>query len=160
VILAAADATVAIVVAVVSLALSTVGFLWQVVTWRLGRPVVKVQAGTYAVAGLPPHARAISIRTQNIGGMPVTITAVGFQRRRRRDKSGAWIILPHEAGHVPPHRLEPGDEAVFFVTVDAMREQLASGGVRAVHPWVALATGKVKIGRRASIADAMGRSDS
>jgi hypothetical protein len=133
--------------ALLSLALSIVSLGWQVVSWRFGRPLVKLNAGDYMITG--ETGEKALIRVANSGGMPITITSAGFRQGRRPKKGrGAWVTMPDPIGTQLPHRLEPGAEALIVGSRTSLLAELEEHGVTRVRPWVALATGKTKVGGR------------
>jgi hypothetical protein len=138
----------ALATALLSLGVSIVSFGWQVVAWRFGRPVIKIRAGDYTITGRRESRTVITV--SNVGGMPVTLTSAGFQRRRRRkSKLGGWVLIPDgQIASTLPHRLEPGSEALFVGSRSAIVEALQKAGRTSAHPWVLIAGGKTKVGKR------------
>lgn len=147
----------AVGIALTSMALSVVSFGWQVVTWRFGRPIVKVNL-TSNMTLTNAAGTWVSIRASNLGGMPVTLTNVSLLqspwRLGRRRNALAFALVPSPPGATLPHRLEPGDEAIFIARQDRLEHTLRTASVEVCYPSVGLATGKIRTSRVAFRPDA------
>lgn len=160
------QASVAILVAVLGVALGSVSLAWQVATWALsaGRLkvtlVIGVQAGTGIVSSpISKNGRPrtnilqdgrfrgpplLAVQVANVGRGPVTVTGYGA----KDTGYGLKLQLVADAIGPPlPHRLEPGEGGMWAMPlasaeVLAHNSDLLKKPTGGVEMWVATATGK------------------
>ncbi|GAB2747815.1 hypothetical protein GCM10027039_01830 [Terrabacter koreensis] len=142
----------ATVLSIVALCLSVASLTWQVTSFLLTGARIKVSAA-YAlpVGGLDRLPECMSITARNVGRFATTVRTVGLEVR----PDGTQAVISHQfirqLSTDIPHRLEPGDEASWFVPLDVVRSISADHPAKGWAVFVTLGTGKRVRGRRGKV---------
>lgn len=132
-----------LVIALVGAATGVAALVTQVWELVLSGPRVKVAvANAFLTAN---GAWVLSIDASNVGRLPVTILDMGVTFRARGEwKKAPLGGMPQGSWHGPDggYRLADGEAAGWFVEPAVLLPGLAQFGVREVHGYVRLATGK------------------
>lgn len=134
------------VVAWIGAASGVVALIWQIATRRRSAHRVQVTANqawlTYPSGDLSPDM--VSVTANNVGAGPVTVKSWGVEMTKGKN----FVLTDYVQGSTPlPHRLESGDEGVWFIEAERIEgvasEQGASPDeVRRWRAWVSLGTGE------------------
>ncbi|QDP95818.1 hypothetical protein FOE78_07815 [Microlunatus elymi] len=136
-----------IVLSVLALVGTAASITWQVVSWHLTGPRLKVSA-TWGVAGrrdrpdLP--ALYLMIEVANIGRAETTIHTLGYLTP---DNSQLVELQCALQGQVLPRRLAPGDALTFFYDLERMQHSLRHNDIHGeLRPYVRSGHGR-RVGR-------------
>ena len=119
---------VTLVIAVLGLVAAAISLVWQIVSWRLTGPVVKVSVSMGVLVGVsgPGHA-IISITARNVGRSNVSIGAWGL-----RLPNGERLIVPIPeawAGPRVPYTLMGGHSESWRMDHDEVHQSLIDAGL-------------------------------
>lgn len=127
--------------ALAGLGLAVLSLVLQRRQCRESGSVVDTELNLVIVGDRDPPTEGISVTARNKGRLGVTVTAWGAEL-----PNGAsyvyWSPLPGNPSL--PHRLEPGDEARWWMPLDALKKGLAEQGLgeSKVAMYVGLGTGE------------------
>jgi hypothetical protein len=128
----------ALITAIVGLLVALGTLAWQIISWRNEGPKVKV---TTAWA-LPTYSgrvgdRHLCVTAVNLGRSPILLTAWGYEL-----PDGKTLVPPPLPWATqPPHTLEGGHEASFYIEAAVMANGVAKG--TKLRPFVLTPHGRV-----------------
>ena len=133
----------ALVIAVVSLALSVSAFVWQIVNYLLTGARIKVELVPGGVLWAPgqPHEKVLRIIVRNIGRQAVSVTSVSLLRD---DDISLFFLRPNSINRQLPVTVEAGHDFNYFLDRGPVEDDVRERGVPSmrVRAQVSLATGK------------------
>jgi hypothetical protein len=137
------------VLAIIGVVAASVSLIWQVVSWRLTGPVVRVKVGT----GIPVREgqlgpEMVYVRAINIGRAPIEVAGWGFRLPDGRTIVG---VDEYGGGENVPFTLAGGHSESWYMyrtTLMGTREG-ASGAPIALRGMVQLGTGRELLSKEA-----------
>lgn len=141
-----------LILAIIAVLGVTIALAWRLVDWRSIHRGVRVDI-RHAVAvgeghGVGEH-RVITVTAHNVGRGPVSLTGWGL-----RLPHGLDVVLVEQlasSGPALPLTLQPGNEATWHMTHDAVMASLADRPIKrafALHGFVRLGTGRTALSKQ------------
>lgn len=138
--------TAALIIAILSLAMSAFALGWQVLLYLLTSARVRVSGGWAYPIGMGSYDRLYAITAVNSGRQAVTIQGFGIAA-----PGDMQLIEPSGAPWNPqlPHRLEPGDEVGWHMDANGVARTCREHNVdmRRLKPFVRLPGSKRATGK-------------
>lgn len=133
-----------LLIALSGVALGLTSLLVQHRQFAASGSVVEVFLRGVVVGDREPPTHGISVTARNKGRQGVSVTGWGVDLPNKH----RYVLYQPRAGNSPlPHRIEPGDEASWWLPLDVLRKGLAEQGLGEckVSMSVDLGTGKTLV---------------
>jgi hypothetical protein len=141
-----------LIISIIALVMSTAALAWSAWSWVHSGPVVRVDPHIPLPNDeFPPGDLPVEVRATNRGRGPVTIEDWGYKANNGREARMIEGIPPSVK---VPFRLEPGDEASWYLprhqAINLCHDLLESAHQK-VRAFVVLGSGKVRYARHRGI---------